>query len=294
MSLTHEGSFDLEGYAFGGESDTFVTMPGGFDPGISGWRTQEQDSPVGDHINFGRDLLSPPSWSWQLQSNLDTIEDAMAAVESMEMAWRGESARHTPGKVLELRYRFAGRDRLVYGRPRRFSHDLTPMAWQGLVNVVCDFQVVDTLKYEDLVRTVELGIIPGTTTGLKAPLLGPLTTVQAGEQAGAVSGVGGTQPAPVTILIHGPITNPWVEGDGWRLDLKTTLAYDQSVLIDTRPFAQTVLRNDGVSLAGALTRNSLLASARLKPGSTLLRFGGIDATGTATCSVKWRAVYNSL
>lgn len=294
MALLHEGSFDLEGYTFGSESDAFVALPGGFDPGIVGWRTQDQDSPVGDHVNFGRDRLSPPTWQWTLQSNLDNIGEATAAAEEFESAWRGESARNSPSKVLELRYRLAGRDRLVYGRPRRFSHDLTPMAWQGLLNVVCDFALVDTLKYEDLVRTVDLSIVPGTSHGLSSPLTGPLTTTQTGERAGTVNEVGGTQPAPLTILITGPVTNPWVQGDGWRLDLKTTLAYDQSVLIDTRPFAQTVLRNDGVSLAGSLSRGSLLSKARLKPGSTLLRFGGTDATGTASCSIKWRAAYNSL
>lgn len=294
MAALTEGSFELDGFRFGGDSDSFVCPPGGFDPGAKGWRTQDQDSPVGDHTNFGRDLLSPPTWAWSLTSNMDTLEEALEAVEEVESKWLGLSVRDRPSAVMELRYRLAGRDRMVYGRPRRFSHDLTPLAWQGVVNAVCDFARVDTLHYDDVVRTADLSILPGSSSGLTSPLVGSLSTVSGGEQASAVGGVGGTAPTPITVLINGPITNPYIEGEGWRLTLNTTLEYDQSVLIDTRPFANTVTRNDGVSLAGALTRTSLLSKARLKPGSTVLRFGGKDVTGTATASVKWRPAYYSL
>ena len=108
--------------------------------------------------------------------------------------------------------------------------------------------------------------------------------------------MGGTAPAPFVEVIHGPITNPWIAGPGWRFDFLTTLAYDQTLTVDTRPWAQTVLRNDGASLAGTLTRASTaLSDARLLPGGgAWLTFGGIDGTGTATCSVSWRPTYRSL
>ena len=71
-----------------------------------------------------------------------------------------------------------------------------------------------------------------------------------------------------------------------------SLAFDQSVTVDTRKF--TVLRNDGVSLAGTLARGARLSQARLKPGSSNVTFGGTDATGRATCLFTWHPTFYSI
>lgn len=294
MAVLTEGSFELNGYRFGGASDPLVIVPGGFDPGTVAWRTSDRPSPTGDHARFGRDFRSPAKWTFTMATNRDTAGQALDTLEAASKVWVGDPARSKPGSVLELRYRLGGRDRMVYGRPRRFAPAIDPMLWSGTGTVVADFDLADTMYYDDVVRTAELSILPGTTSGLKGKLSGNLSTTAPNEKATSVSDVGGTGTAPFTALIHGPISNPWLIEDGWRIDIATTLAFDQYLIVDTRPWAQTVVRNDGVSLAGSLSRTTRLSNCRLKPGGTVLRFGGKDKTGRAYCSIKWRPTYHSL
>lgn len=287
-----EGSFDLNGYRFGGESDPLVVGPGGFDMGVTEPRIQDQENPVGDNLSFGRDLLKPQTWTWTMKSNLDDLPTALDALEHAQEAWR--QAREAPGLVVPLDYCLGGRQRRVYGRPRRFTHDLRPLAWQGEVNVLADFVRADTLYYSDTAQVVDLSLTPGAQKGLATPLIGPLTTIGSITASGTI-GAFGTAPSPFIAILYGPITSPWLEGPGWRIELSTSIPAGQHVVIDTRPWAQTVTRGDGASLAGALSRGTRLLTARIPPGiASGVTLGGIDGTGTAHCQITWRPAYRSL
>lgn len=288
------GQFDLDGYTFGGDADPVTVVPGGFDPGVTGWRTQDTENPVGDSIMFGRDRLTPGTWGFTLMSNEDDGPAALDAMEDMAEAWRADDIRTTPGLVKPMRYNLGNGTRRVYGRPRRWSPSITPLLWQGVAPIVADFSLAHTEFYDDVQRVYDISILPGSSTGLVGPITGPLSTVMGGERAQSIADIGGRAPAPFVAVIHGPITNPWLEEDGWRLDLELTLNYDQYAVIDTRPWANTVTRDDGASLAGTLGRSSLLSECRLKPGGANLRFGGTDATGTSYVSVAWRPTYYSI
>lgn len=269
-----DGSFELDGFPFGGELDSVIVQPGGFDPGVAEWRVQDQDNPSGDGVVFGRDLLSGPTWAFTFLTNEYTAPDALDSLEAMAGLWLDNANRSVPGAVSVLRYNIGGRIRRVYGRPRRWSATVTPGLWGGVTPAVADFKCVDALHYDDELRTLQFGIVPGS---------------------GVIASVGGSASAPFVATIHGPITNPWVAGPGWRFDFLTTLSSSQSLIVDTRPWAKTVLRQDGVSLAGTLTHDSTaLSDARLLPSSAELTFGGVDTTHTATCSVSWRPTYRSL
>lgn len=288
------GQFDLDGYTFGGEQDAVLVTPGGFDPGVTGWRTQDAENPVGDNYLFGRDRLTPGTWGFTLQTNKEDELGALGAMEKMAVKWRADNIRSTPGAVSTLRYNLGGATRRVYGRPRRWAPSIDTGLWRGVNSIVADFQLADTFYYADASRNIDMSILPGSTSGLKGPLTGKLSTLLAGERARSVADIGGTAPAPFVAVIYGPIQNPWLSEDGWKLELNATLAYDQYVVIDTRPWANTVLRSDGASLAGALSRTSRLSTARLKPGGANLRFGGKDATGTSHVAIAWRPTYYSI
>lgn len=287
------GQFDLDGYVFGGDEDPVTVVPGGFDPGTTGWRTEDADNPVGDSTFFGRDRLTAPTWGFSLQTNEDAEIGALNAMEALGGKWRADRIRKTPGLVLPLRYNLGNGTRRVYGRPRRWAPAVSPLLWQGVTGIAADFTLAAPEYYDDTQRVVDLGILPGTSRGLSSPLTDSLSTLLSGEKAQSVGNVGGAAPAPFVAVIYGPVQNPWLREDGWRLDLNVTLAYDQYAVIDTRPWANTVIRNDGASLAGKLSRTSRLSNARLVPGGSVLRFGGKDATGTAHCSVAWRPTYYS-
>lgn len=292
--VLEEGTFALDGYKFGGATDAVVVVPGGFDPGTTSWRSQDAENPLGDAVRFGRDRLTPPAWGFTLMTNQDTSTQALDALEVMEGKWIADTVRSTPGAVQTLRYNLGGRTRRVYGRSRRFSTLINPLTFQGVTGALADFQLADPLHYDDTEYVTTIGILPGRASGLTSPLLGTLTTVAGGASISTISQVGGKAPAPFVAVINGPITNPYIEGPGFYIKLNTTLAYDKSAIIDTRPWAQTVIRNDGAPLGGALSRTSRLTTARLNPGSASIKFGGTDATGTARCTFSWRPAFYSL
>lgn len=294
MAVLNDGEFELDGYGFGGESHPIVVQPGGFDPGTSALRLQDNDNAVSDGLSMGRDTKTPPLWGFTLMTNQYSASDALDALEDFAAQWDSPVVRSTPGAVQTMRYNIGGRTRRVYGRARRFAQTVTAGLWSGTSGAVADFQLTDGRYYDDELRQQSVGIVPASTGGLSGTLTGPISTSAGGARQGVIPDVGGRVPTPIIATITGPITNPYIATPEWEVRLNLTLAYDQSVTIDARPWRNSVLRNDGASLAGALTRNSRLDKARLSPGSTELTFGGSDATGTARCSVAWRPAFPSL
>src|SRR5690606_34404251 len=136
-------------------------------------------------------------------------------------------------------------------------------------------------------------LVPPPSGGFVTPFVFPLTTTAAQQIPGQMTSGGLVETWPV-VTINGPVQRPKVElTDLWFVELDANLAGDQSVTIDTRPWARTVLRNDGASLAGKLTRRSArLSKATIPPGSQFqVRFSGTDLTGTASMSLRFRDAY---
>jgi hypothetical protein len=105
--------------------------------------------------------------------------------------------------------------------------------------------------------------------------------------------VGGDLPAWPIITIYGQILNPVVTLDnGFRIAAATSLKYDETLTIDTRPGRRSVLRN-GTQIA-ALTRTSdLLEDAALTPGAHTLTLSGSSSTGSPSAVVTWRSTYST-
>lgn len=129
---------------------------------------------------------------------------------------------------------------------------------------------------------------PTVAEGLKFPLVARGYTTS----ANTFTVLGDVDTWPV-VTIKGPILNPTVEVAGcFKFSAKTSLQYDETLRIDTRPGRQTVLRT-GSKLA-ALTRTStLLAAASLPPGSHTLTLSGSSATGSPTAQIAWRPAYTT-
>jgi len=297
MTALQEHQFELDGKTFG------LGLPisldeGGFDTGSAEWRTQDADNPTSDGTRFGRDYLVGPTWGFQLFVDGTDAADALEKLAPLANAWRrDEKTRRTPGTFSTLRYCVGGRTRRVYGRPRRYSAPPNNQILNGYIPVTTDFRCADHLHYDDVQNTVVVPIVPATTGGVIGPVVGPVTTLQApGPRSGSIV-VDGDEGAETIITIKGPIARPTVSSAGWTLSFAPdfSLAYDQSVTIDTRAWVNTVLRNDGASVAGKLTRQSTtLPNIRLQPGNREIVFTGVDASGTASCTVRWRPAWTSL
>lgn len=286
MTALRDGEFELDGYLTGKGHPVHAFA---FEPGSAETRNQDVANPHDDSLLMGRDRQTPTTWVFEFSSQHgEDKAAARAALNDLHRHWADRSKRTEPGQLSVLRYGLAGRTRRVYGRARRFAPVVGSLFSTGKASAVADFQTADTLHYADEEQRLTLDIVPPTQFGLTEPLTAPLTTSGGGERQGIIQ-VDGDAPAHLTATIHGPISDPWVGGAGWRITLDADLAYDQSVTIDSR--TKTVLRNDGASMAGALSRSSYLMDVRVDPGPQEIIFGGTDQTGTARCVVAWRPAY---
>lgn len=287
-AILRDGDFDLNGYVIGGDKSRPVYAVG-VDLGVADHRTQDELAPHSQDRYFGQDQLSGPTWTLELRTGRNvTTKAALAALAAVTKAWR--SAPDGPGEESTLRYAIDGRTRRVYGRPRSFTADPNLLYSHGYLVTAGQFVTSDTLHYADETNRLTVSLIPTDARGLLSPLISPLTTVAGGKRQGIIN-VGGDAPAPVVLEFKGPITNPVASSRGWVVGLTGTIAYDQTITVDTRK--GTVTRNDGADMGGMLTRRTFLPEARLLPGEQELVFQGIDATGTATCTATWRSTFYS-
>lgn len=197
--------------------------------------------------------------------------------------WNAAAVRSAPGALAEL---VSDRGRSAFGRPRKISpSDVSPEARTMTVDTT--FRQVDKLWYgapDQL--TVPFAISQGG--GLVAPLKEPLVARGYTTRANTFT-VAGTEPTPFVATIRGAILNPGIEIAGVaKYAAQTSLAYDETLTIDTRPGRMSVLRN-GTKIA-SLTRNSdLLTDGVLPPGAGSLTLTGSSSTGNPTATLMWRS-----
>lgn len=289
-TLSYPGTSYTWGYPWGEVIN--LTAP---DLGVADIRADDADQPRRDGRLFGFDYRSGLTITFEL--GLSTRAGELAArdlAETLRRAWRADPVRSSPGAVASLTARHVGRERVTYGRPRRCG-TVDQAAPQGYIAAVADFVTVDDLWYSPTVESQTITIAPPLGGGLTGSLASPLSSTGSSDRSLAVT-VGGAMPAWPVITIYGPITNPVVELVGlWKFELLTTLAYDRSITIDTRPWARSVLLNGGGSAAGALSRRSpRLVDAGIPPGTYEAVLRGVDETGSARATVAWQETYSSL
>lgn len=286
-----EGVYELDGLAMGPGTEINVAS---VDQGGRLVRTQDTAAPGRDGRLMGRDTTDGPEWTFDLSVNGGGGAGTFDVVEALRGAWERE---HEPGELSVLRYALPGRVRRVYGRPREFSpvSRATHMGWHfDHYPVLATFQLADPLVYDDAAVVLDLPLVSTPEGVLTLPATLPwVLGGRSGQRAGEVV-VGGRAAVPFELTFHGPASGTasgfWAEGAGWRIDLATTLAWDQSVTVDTR--TSTVLRNDGRSLAGSARGRFL--TARLQPGQQEVRWGCNDPTATASMTLTHRPGYYSI
>lgn len=262
-----------------------------FDPGEMALREQVTASPSGDEVTFGREYQTPPTWTFDIVALSEDPAEVAEMVAGLARAWRPATLRD-PATVVEMAVTANGRDQVVFGRPARFVPDSGAVPGAG--SVLATFRLADPMMYDAAPRFVELGLLAGGGGSVVLPRVLPWQLGQvAGTRQGVIT-VTGDAPVPMTVSFYGPVTGTaagfWARGDGWRIDLNTTLAFDQCVSVDTR--AHTVTRSDGRSLVSAASGRFL--SARLAPGTQEIGWGATDSTATARMVLTWREATHTL
>ena len=209
-------------------------------------------------------------------------------------AWRGDGVRLVAGAMAQLTTMQDGRELTTYGRPRRYTANLSQLN-AGEATAVATFETCSDAWY-GAEQQERIDIVPPTSTGgVTLPVELP-HTLSSGSTASSAIMVDGVLPAPVTAEIHGPITNPVVRlAGGWELRLAGTLLAGQTVTADARPWRRTILTNTGASWAGKVNRlYSRLAELELQPGPANITLQGTDPTGTAYVVLRWTPAHASM
>lgn len=257
----------------------------------------DQVMPGEDGMSMGRDYLQGRTLSWDLAVSCDTAADARAAWRSLEGAWDAAAVRSMPGAVTTVQIQAPyGDPVLAYGRPRKFAASETVHLRNGRVLLVADFATADRAFYAAAEQEVSFGIQPtiGIGGGISWPVTWPITWAPTDAPPAQVVTNSGDAPTWPVITFEGPVVDPkavFGDGDVWVQVVGTLLA-NQSATVDTRPWARTVTRDDGGSMAGTL-RGSRLAELALPPGSTTVAVQGIDLDGTASARIRWRDAYTT-
>lgn len=290
MATLTDRQFEIDGFVFGWRAPSRIGISD-VDFGSPEARTNDFDRPRLDGQRFGREYRSGRLITLELVT-LHTGEQALDDLERFLEAWNAAAVRDSPGDMSVLRYNVRGRTRRVYGRPREVELE-TADYHLGKIVITAQFMTEGPYFYGDEPEQTTVGIAPGITGGFVFPLSFPASTIGMGERREGVVNPS-RLPAPAVFDIHGPIENPIIEIPGvWRFQLLTTVHSNQTVRVDTRPWALTVYR-DATNLAGRITVGSpRLPEMKIPPGPNDLVLRGTDPTAMAALNVQVWPQYTS-
>lgn len=285
-------SYDQTVYTFGTPATRTwnLTTP---DVGDVDLRVADVDRPRQDGRAFGIDYRGGRTISFELGIRAPSSAEAREEAQILQRVWRGDGLRHTPGAVAELRTNYDGRERLIYGRPRRLALDYGDTTVNQYVGVVADFAAADDLFYDVDEQSVSFGIVPSLGGGLLAPLASPLSTTLTSDRSMGFR-VSSEMPVWPVVRLDGPISNAVINiGPEIVFEVRLDLQYDEWVVIDTRPWARSALRNGTANVSGSI-RGTRLSQASLESGAYDVGIKGVDPTGTASVQLSWRGTRSSL
>lgn len=295
MTDLFEGQFEIDGVPFGLDLPVFVTSDG-FNPGRAELLTSRTKIGGGDGVRMGSDYYGSATWSFKLATDGSSAKEALELYQSIADAWPRDDVRLESGAVVPLRYRLAGRTRIVYGRGGRFTPAVDTRLWSGLMSAAADFETIDHLHYDDEVEstTISIGEVTQVSNGVIPPFIPPFTSTGANSERNGQVTVGGERPTPVWLEFDGPVTNPQVVAvDQWIARINDTVHDDDPVTVDARPWARSATRQSGSSVQVS-PRVTQISKLLLPPGDHQFIFTGTDPTGTATVTVRWRKAYPTL
>lgn len=289
MSELEERQAELGGVVFGDLTPVQLGSDG-IQVSDTEMRLGDRDTPGADGAQFGIDYQDGRTVSMDLWTDTHTGAEARQALAVLRREWSADTARATSRAVVPLRFRMPDCDTVVvYGRPRRWTPGSQRTRDLGVVDVVADFRTADRLFYSDVERSIQLSLVTSGGGGITWPIVWPVTWAPSGRSRQDAAVNWGDSPTWPVITISGPVAQPEVEflGTDRRVRLDMSIPHDRTISIDTRPWARTVLRDDGASFAGQL-RGAMLADLQLPVGQTTVAYRGTDLSGQSVCTISWR------
>jgi hypothetical protein len=291
--LDVEGTFSV---VFGTEDTGYLTLSR---PVLTAGevRAGDVDMSQEDSTAFGRDYRGSKAYAFEVGVLTDHLAGADTALranlnylDALENAWTDERWRRNPWALAMLRVCEGGQTWRCYGRPRRYDEVVGNLTDDGFTPVVMDFQLRDNSFYSDVLYSVGVPIAAaGAAPGLVAPLSALITTIQPTVGSGTMV-VGGTKATWPVVQFTGPCIEPSVTIGDLHIGLTGTLATNEVVVYDPRPWMRTCYRpSDGQGLGGRIDRATPpMRDVSLRPGTYAVEFAAKDQTGWSGGAVAWR------
>ncbi|MGP4916248.1 hypothetical protein ACTXJ9_11155 [Brachybacterium tyrofermentans] len=266
-----------------------------FDPSFGDVRTGDVEWPLRHGSRPGVDFLEAGTISMTLRSGygVRTRAEADRVTSGFMRAWRRDLSV-APGVLTPLLVQTGDTARLVYGRAGRISPPVpdSVLMRQGLVEIVCEFRVMDPVVYDVSPTGLTISVVPRSLGGIIAPIVTPVTTTLRSGVEYRMLDVPGDAPAPLTVTFHGPATDPQVKIGGTVVGISGSIAYDEDIVVDGQ--TRTVQLATGAPAGHRLSRVSRLDQLAAPPGVHEIAFTATDRTGTARVTVEATPAYYHL
>lgn len=266
-----------------------------FDPSFGDVRTGDVEWPLRHGSRPGVDFLEAGTISMTLRSGygVRTRAEADRVTSGFMRAWRRDLSV-APGVLTPLLVQTGDTARLVYGRAGRISPPVpdSVLMRQGLVEIVCEFRVMDPVVYDLSQTGLTISVVPRSLGGIIAPIVTPVTTTLRSGVEYRMLDVPGDAPAPLTVTFHGPATDPQVKIGATVVGITGSIAYDEDIVVDGR--TRTVQLSTGAPAGHRLSRVSRLDQLAVPPGVHEIAFTATDRTGTARVTVEATPAYYHL
>ena len=285
-----DGQYALDGFLFGRAEDAVTVLTGGLDTPSYEIRNQDTPAPQGDSVFFGRDYLTPPTWTFTLAVKDDV--NVYPVLNNLAAAWRADSKRTTPGALSTLTYMRNGEPRRVYGRPRQFTVDHGDVIDHTFKLVTATFTLADNFSYSEMEHSLTLGLVETSQEdGLLFPADFPWEFVSDGFTRTGQITITASLPTPFIVAIAGPVTGQATNFSlrsttGWQMDFGTYLSAHGNIRVDT---STGDVRRNSATFGGSI-RQRADYRARLQPGPQELIFTANDPTYTTSATIRWRDV----
>lgn len=279
-----DGGFSVNGLEVNDFSSIWLED---FDPGVDEVEVSDINSSVYDETYMGVDFYRGPAWTFTVIVEGSTQQEVLDRVGRVKAAWRDTSASKRGGETTELKFRQGGRERVAYGRTRRFACNPSRTSLEGWARVELEFKLSDPLVYQSGWEMHEL-ILPAAADESTFP-----------SRLGSIPLVGGDAPTPFIVDVFtqdAKVVNPAFIMDGRRYEFETTIPRGSWLRVDSRRgFARLGGGSvNGRNVIGTMKDRTRLRQVRIPPqGEVEIMAGGSDTSGTARFEYWWRPAYYS-
>lgn len=237
-----------------------------------------------DFLLPGRDLLLSTDLIFALTTvpdpnNPDRMTAAMDQVSQFASVWRANGMRNVPGRYASLTNLLRGRT--CHGRPRNFSRKHGRGLRRGVIEYAAQFRTITPYWYVYPMHSASLGIG------------GPTPQI-----------IGGDEVTWPIITFDGPFTtasltwNPGVFLDPWTITVNHSVAFNDQVSIDTRPWIRSVETLFEAPARGWIGGDPFAScflsptyyNTSLAPGAFTLAATGPTDSGTGV-TIEWADTY---